>query len=133
MNKLLHTVLLLTTASFVAAHSDEASHTTDASHQVVSIRYMIDDVPAAVKFYTTHLGFTLEFDGGSAFASVTRNGVRLLLGGKASSSRRAMPDGRQPIPGGWNRIQIEVDDIESHLDWHERQGFLPTRVGVSEG
>lgn len=66
----------------------------------VSIRYMIDDVPAAIEFYTTHLGFALEHDASPAFASVTRDGVRLLLSGKTSSGRRPMPDGRQPVPGG---------------------------------
>jgi predicted enzyme related to lactoylglutathione lyase len=79
----------------------------------ISIRYMIDDVPAAVEFYTTRLSFTLEINAGPAFAAVSRDGVRLLLSGKASSGRRAMPDGRQPVPGGWNRIQIQVDDLEA--------------------
>ena len=72
----------------------------------VSIRYMIDDVPVAIKFYTTHLGFEVEQDFSPAFASVTRDGVRLLLSGKTSSGRRAMSDGREPIPGGWNRILL---------------------------
>jgi predicted enzyme related to lactoylglutathione lyase len=82
----------------------------------VSIRYMIDDVPSAVKFYTTYLGFELEIDSGPAFASVTRDGVRLLLSGKASSGRRAMPDGREPVPGGWNRIHIQVDDLAAEVE-----------------
>jgi len=82
----------------------------------VSVRYMIDDVPAAIAFYTTHLGFTLEQDASPAFASVSRDGVRLLLSGKASSGRRAMPDGSQPVPGGWNRIQLQVEDLASEVD-----------------
>ena len=81
----------------------------------VSIRYMIDDVPAAVKFYTTHLGFAVEQDSSPAFASVTRDGVRLLLSGEESSGRRAMPDGRNPVPGGWNRIHIQVDDLATEV------------------
>ena len=81
----------------------------------VSIRYMIDDVPLAIKFYSTHLGFELEHDASPAFASVTRDGVRLLLSGKASSGRRAMPDGRVPVPGGWNRIHIQVEDLEAEV------------------
>jgi len=76
---------------------------------------MIDDVPDAVKFYTTHLGFKLDLDAGPAFASVSRDGVRLLLSGKASSGRRAMPDGRVPIPGGWNRIHLQVDDLAAEV------------------
>jgi catechol 2,3-dioxygenase-like lactoylglutathione lyase family enzyme len=81
----------------------------------VSIRYMIDDVPAAIKFYTTHLGFAVDMDASPAFASVTRDGVRLLLSGKTSSGRRAMPDGREPVPGGWNRIHIQVEDLAAEV------------------
>lgn len=81
----------------------------------ISIRYMIDDVPAAVTFYTTHLGFAVEHDASPAFASVVRDGVRLLLSGKTSSGRRPMPDGREPVPGGWNRIHIQVDDLEAEV------------------
>jgi predicted enzyme related to lactoylglutathione lyase len=81
----------------------------------VSIRYMIDDVPAAIKFYTKHFGFTVEKDASPAFASVVRDGVRLLLSGKTSSGRRPMPDGREPVPGGWNRIHIQVDDLAAEV------------------
>lgn len=81
----------------------------------VSIRYMIDDVPAAIAFYTTHLGFALSEDASPAFAAVTRDGVRLLLSGKASSGRRPMQDGREPVPGGWNRIHIQVDDLAAEV------------------
>ena len=59
-------------------------------------------VPAAIRFYTTHLGFALDLDASPAFESVSRDGVRLLLSGKTSSGRRAIPDSRQPVPGGWN-------------------------------
>jgi catechol 2,3-dioxygenase-like lactoylglutathione lyase family enzyme len=89
----------------------------------VSIRYMIDDVAAAVEFYTTHLGFALDLDASPAFASVSRDGVRLLLSGKTSSGRRAMPDGREPVPGGWNRIQIQVDDLEAEVKRHREAGL----------
>jgi catechol 2,3-dioxygenase-like lactoylglutathione lyase family enzyme len=89
----------------------------------VSVRYMIDDVPAAVAFYTTHLGFTLVQDSSPAFASVSRDGVRLLLSGKASSGRRAMPDGSQPAPGGWNRIQLQVADLASEVDRLRKAGL----------
>lgn len=81
----------------------------------ISVRYMIDDVPAAIAFYATHLGFSVALDASPAFASVSRDGVRLLLSGKTSSGRQAMPDGRQPIPGGWNRIQIQVEDLEAEF------------------
>ena len=82
----------------------------------VSIRYMIDDVPAALKFYTKHLGFAVDMDASPAFASITRDGVRLLLSGKTSSGRRAMPDGREPVPGGWNRIHIQVEDLAAEVE-----------------
>ncbi|MGH7264937.1 MAG: VOC family protein [Candidatus Rokuibacteriota bacterium] len=80
-----------------------------------AVRYMIDDVAAAIAFYTTHLGFTLEQDARPAFAAVTRGGLRLLLSGPTSSGARAMPDGRAPVAGGWNRIQLQVADLEGEV------------------
>jgi catechol 2,3-dioxygenase-like lactoylglutathione lyase family enzyme len=82
---------------------------------VVSVRYMIDDVEAAVAFYINHLGFTLDVDSAPAFASVTRGNLRLLLSGEKSSGRKAMPDGTKPVPGGWNRILLEVTDINAEV------------------
>ena len=81
----------------------------------VGIRYIIDDVPAATRFYTTLLGFTLERDASPAFASVVRDGVRLLLSGEGSSGKRSLPDGRQQVPGGWNRLHLEVTDLEEEV------------------
>ncbi|WP_280384023.1 VOC family protein [Nocardia wallacei] len=75
------------------------------------VRYLVDDVRAAIDFYTTHLGFTVDFDAAPAFAAVRRGPVQLLLSGPASSAARPMPDGETPKPGGWNRIQLVVDDI----------------------
>jgi predicted enzyme related to lactoylglutathione lyase len=69
---------------------------------------MIDDVADAIAFYTTHLGFTLQQDATPAFAAVSRDGVRLLLSGPTSSGRRPMPDGTRPVPGGWNRLHLQV-------------------------
>jgi predicted enzyme related to lactoylglutathione lyase len=82
----------------------------------VSVRYMIDDVPAAVKFYTTLLGFTLEQDASPAFAAVSRSGVRLLLSGEGSSGKRTLADGRRQVPGGWNRIHLQVTDLEAEVE-----------------
>ena len=81
----------------------------------VSIRYIIDDVPAAIRFYTTLLGFTVEHDASPAFASVARDGVRLLLSGDGSSGKRQLPDGRRQEPGGWNRVHIEVSDLAAEV------------------
>ena len=82
----------------------------------VNVRYMVDDVDAAIAFYTTHLGFTLLSSASPAFADVTRGDLRLLLSGATSSAGRAMPDGRQPAPGGWNRIHLVVDDLAAEVD-----------------
>jgi catechol 2,3-dioxygenase-like lactoylglutathione lyase family enzyme len=82
----------------------------------VSVRYMIDDVPAAMRFYTTLLGFTVERDASPAFVSVVRDGVRLLLSGEGSSGKRPLPDGRQQVPGGWNRVHLEVDDLAADVE-----------------
>ena len=82
----------------------------------VSVRYLIDDVPAAVAFYTTVLGFTLEHDASPAFAAISRDGVRLLLSGEGSSGKRPLPDGRRQRPGGWNRIHLQVTDLEAEVD-----------------
>jgi predicted enzyme related to lactoylglutathione lyase len=82
----------------------------------VGVRYMIDDVPAAIAFYTTQLGFTLEHDASPAFAAVSRDGVRLLLSGPTSSGRRPMPDGTRPVPGGWNRLHLQVDDLSAEVE-----------------
>src|SRR5262245_63420508 len=79
--------------------------------ELVSVRYMVDDVEGAVAFYTTHFGFTLRSSAAPAFAEVRRGNLRLLLSGPASSAGRPMPDGRTPAPGGWNRIHLIVGDI----------------------
>jgi catechol 2,3-dioxygenase-like lactoylglutathione lyase family enzyme len=81
----------------------------------VGIRYIIEDVPAAVRFYTTQLGFTLEMDASPAFAAVSRDGVRLLLSGDGSSGKRPLADGRRQEPGGWNRLHLSVADLEAEI------------------
>jgi catechol 2,3-dioxygenase-like lactoylglutathione lyase family enzyme len=82
----------------------------------VNVRYMVDDIDAAIAFYTTHLGFKLLTRYAPAFADVTRGDLRLLLSAPTSSAGRPMPDGRQPVPGGWNRFQFIVDDIEAEVE-----------------
>lgn len=82
---------------------------------IVSIRYMVSDVPGAVDFYTRHFGFTVGINS-PAFADATRGNLRLLLSGPQSSAGRPMPDGAQPSPGGWNRIHFIVDDIASEVE-----------------
>jgi catechol 2,3-dioxygenase-like lactoylglutathione lyase family enzyme len=82
----------------------------------VNIRYMVDDVDAAVTFYATHLGFEVNLHAAPAFADVVRGTLRLLLSGPDSSAGRPMPDGTEPASGGWNRIQLTVDDLASEVE-----------------
>jgi catechol 2,3-dioxygenase-like lactoylglutathione lyase family enzyme len=81
----------------------------------VNVRYMVDDVNAAVSFYVQYLGFTLLNNYAPAFADVIRGNLRLLLSGPTSSAGRAMPDGALPVPGGWNRIQLVFGDLHSEV------------------
>jgi catechol 2,3-dioxygenase-like lactoylglutathione lyase family enzyme len=83
---------------------------------MVSVRYMVDDVDQAIDFYTSQFGFELGQNASPAFAEVTRGNLRLLLAGPKSSAGRPMPDGRQPAPGGWNRIHFVVGDIAAEVD-----------------
>ncbi|MEU4555308.1 catechol 2,3-dioxygenase-like lactoylglutathione lyase family enzyme [Micromonospora violae] len=89
--------------------------TNRTDDSTVSVRYLVDDVAAALDFYTTHLGFTPITTFLPAFADVQRGNLRLLLSGPDSSAARAMPDGRRPHPGGWNRIHLIVTDIDSEV------------------
>ena len=82
----------------------------------VNVRYLVDDVEAAVAFYTPYLGFTLISQTLPAFADVARGDLRLLLSGPTSSAGRPMPDGRRPAPGGWNRIHLIVEDLRPEVD-----------------
>jgi catechol 2,3-dioxygenase-like lactoylglutathione lyase family enzyme len=80
----------------------------------VTIRYIVRDVDAAIAFYTKHLSFLLVQHPAPGFASLSRGNLRLLLNKPgAGGAGQAMPDGRTPEPGGWNRIQIEVADLEA--------------------
>ena len=78
---------------------------------MATIRYIVDDVDQALDFYVGKLGFTLEQRLGPPFAMITKGDLRLWLSGPGTSARRAMPDGREPEPGGWNRLVVEVTSI----------------------
>ena len=86
-------------------------------------RYLVDDVDAAIAFYTDNLGFTLQQQMGPAFAIVARDDLSLWLSGPQSSAARAMPDGRRPEPGGWNRVVVEVDDLEAKVEELKQKGL----------
>ena len=91
----------------------------------VSVRYIVADVDAAIAFYTGRLGFTVEMHPAPGFAALARGELRLLLNRPgAGGAGQAMPDGRLPEPGGWNRIQIEVDDLPSVVQALRDQGAL---------
>ena len=81
----------------------------------VNVRYMVNDVQAAVTWYTQHLGFEVLSNQAPAFADATRGSLRLLLSGPTSSAGRPMPDGERPGPGGWNRIHLIVDDLAAEV------------------
>jgi catechol 2,3-dioxygenase-like lactoylglutathione lyase family enzyme len=98
----------------------------------VNVRYMVADVDAAIEFYTTHFGFTLLSNASPAFADVANGDLRLLLSGPTSSAGRPMPDGRVPAPGGWNRIEFVVDDIEAEVE-RLRSAGVPFRNDIVRG
>jgi catechol 2,3-dioxygenase-like lactoylglutathione lyase family enzyme len=76
----------------------------------VSVRYIVDDVDAAIEFYTSSLGFELEMHPGPGFAALTRDDLRLLI--NAPGAGGAGTAGGEPEPGGWNRFQLEVEDLD---------------------
>jgi catechol 2,3-dioxygenase-like lactoylglutathione lyase family enzyme len=102
------------------------------SAEMVSVRYMVDDVDEAVAFYTKFLDFEVITQFGPAFADVKRGNLRLLLAGPTSSAGRPMPDGAKPGPGGWNRIHLIVDDIDAEVT-RLRQAGAPFRNDIIEG
>jgi catechol 2,3-dioxygenase-like lactoylglutathione lyase family enzyme len=90
---------------------------------IVSVRYIVDDVEEAIAFYTKHLDFRLDIHPAPGFASLSRDNLRLLLNAPgAGGAGQSMPDGRKPAPGGWNRIQLEVEDIEAKVQTLRKVG-----------
>lgn len=123
----------IATAAVNAQTTAKITAMTNAHSVTVSVRYMIDDVEAAVAFYTNHLGFTLEQNAAPAFAAVTRGNLRLLLSGEKSSGRHPMPDGTKPVPGGWNRIQLPVSDIKAEMERLRAAGVKFRRDDIVSG
>ena len=85
-----------------------------ADSEIVSLRYLVDDVAECLDFYTHHFGFTVGISS-PAFADATRGNLRLLLSGPQSSAGKAMSDGERPVPGGWNRIHLIVEDLDGEI------------------
>src|SRR4051812_38054520 len=100
----------------------------------VSVRYIVHDVDAAIGFYCGHLGFEEVMHPAPAFAMLARGDLRLIL--SAPSGRggggRAMPDGTVPEPGGWNRFQLELDDLDGTVEKLRAAG-VRSRSDVIEG
>jgi len=99
--------------------------------EMVSVRYMVDDVEKSVAFYTKYLGFEV-LNAFPPFADVARGRLRLLLSGPNSSAGRPMPDGARPGPGGWNRIHLIVDDLDAEVA-RLRAAGAPFRNDVISG
>ena len=93
----------------------------NAHDQYASVRYIVDDVQAAIDFYTANLGFTLNTSAAPAFADVVRGPLRLLLSGPASSGARATPD--EVAVAGRNRIHLIVDDLDADVARHRDAGL----------
>lgn len=115
------------------------SHTTESTSPMQSpnatsavVRYQVTDVDRAVRFYTERLGFTLDLQAGTAFATVSRGDLRLLLSGPGSSGARPMPDGRAQTAGGWNRIVLYVDDFAAIIE-RLRAAGTPFRNDIERG
>ncbi len=89
---------------------------------VHGVRYQVKDVARSVAFYTTHLGFVLDHQQLPAFASVSLGGVQILLSGPQASGSRSMPNGQQQQPGGWNRVVLRVNDLQSFIETLKRTG-----------
>jgi len=90
----------------------------------VSVRYIVDDVDAAIAFYTRQLGFSVDMHPAPTFAMISRGDLRLLLSAPTGPGGGAqpMPDGRRPEPGGWNRIQIQVNDLSKEVETLRKSG-----------
>jgi catechol 2,3-dioxygenase-like lactoylglutathione lyase family enzyme len=97
-----------------------------------TVRYQISEIDRAIRFYTERLDFKLDHRAGDAFASVSRGALRLVLSGPGASGSRDLPDGRRQTPGGWNRIILYVDDLESTIA-RLRAAGTPFRNGIERG
>jgi catechol 2,3-dioxygenase-like lactoylglutathione lyase family enzyme len=102
----------------------------------VSVRYIVNDVEAAASFYAKHLGFKVEMKPGPGFAMLSRGDLKLLLSvpGGGGGAGQSMPDGQRPEPGGWNRIQLQVDDLQGLVEaLHKAGAHFRNEIVVGQG
>ncbi|HSV03965.1 MAG TPA: VOC family protein [Phenylobacterium sp.] len=108
----------------LGAHSASAQNPATANPAQVRVRYMVQDVPSSVAFYTEKLGFKLDMQSGRAFAAVSRGGIQLLLSptkGPGGASQ-PMPNGQRPAAGGWNRLVLYTADLQGDVEKLRKQG-----------
>ena len=117
-------LLALALVLFAGAPGAVAQNAQDRSSAMVRVRYIVNDVPASVAFYTSKLGFRLDAQSGPYFAALSRGGVQLLLSpvtGPGGASQ-PMPNGEKPAPGGWNRMVLDTPDLKSDVDKLRKEG-----------
>ncbi len=100
----------------------------------VSVRYIVNDVDAAIDFYCRHLGFHEDMHPAPSFAMLSQGELHLVLSAPstAGGGGQAMPDGTMPEPGGWNRFQLEVSDLEAKVQ-ELREAGVPFRNDIVTG
>jgi catechol 2,3-dioxygenase-like lactoylglutathione lyase family enzyme len=114
---LLISLVFLTEAAFITPQETVVQTKKEATMTTVTVRYIANNVDAAISFYTNHLGFSVDLPPAPGFAALSRGNLRLLLNVPgAGGAGQAIPDGRKPEPGGWNRVQIEVADLADKVE-----------------
>jgi glyoxylase I family protein len=106
-----------------SSQGDSAANTQSFVKSLWGVRYQVKDVSRSVNFYTQQLGLKLDHQNLPAFAQVSVGNLKLILSGPGASGSRAMPDGRQQAPGGWNRIILEVDDLPARIEMLKKAGL----------
>jgi glyoxylase I family protein len=121
----------------IGGYMNQAKQASDKSNQVASsaaetkgfvkglwgVRYQVKDVSRSVNFYTQQLGLKLDHQNLPAFAQVSVGNLKLILSGPGASGSRAMPDGREQSPGGWNRVILQVDDLPARIETLKKAGL----------
>jgi len=115
------------TAKQLSEKSNQTGSSREESQSFVKglwgVRYQVKDVKRSVDFYTQQIGLKLDQQHLPAFAQVSVGNLKLVLSGPGASGSRAMPDGRQQAPGGWNRIMLEVDDLPARIEMLKKAGL----------